>query len=448
MIKQQGQILPVILFGAALLSLTMLAVFNTSQLSSKKQRLNNAADAAAYSAAVLQARHLNSLAYTNRAMIANQVFIAQMVSIESYLNFLDVKTGNLQNIHPIGVFFTPINKVIQGVRAVSGTVATVAVDASLAANSLFADRQRLVTNSFVGGNEIRNTAERVLAANDPDIEITPDFGETWLAESVARWGGYFEHKNTNDDLIAKAKMINDSRDPFSAERDYSPEVVTETFKVEKKGETVLTWEENGDDISFRWDALDILSILRKKGWFGGWELLTPVAWSRRSISEDNTKFACPPEDLDCEDDDRHGLTRQAATAFQNETLNPLQNFKLQSYYELKEDVVKDPRFPVKLAVQYKKSRIKTSDNIDGLGSPAAGTNNSNELGPGLFHQESDRNFDEMISVARAEVYFRRYEDREDGADEFANIWNPYWSARLVDNTLERAAVLTAKGVNL
>ena len=195
--------------------------------------------------------------------------------------------------------------------------------------------------------------------------------------------------------------------------------------------------------------MDILTILRKKGLFSSWKSLAPVAWTRRSISEDNTRFACPPDSFgSCENNSRDGTTRFFARELENESLNPVGGFELQPYYELKESADKDPRFPVRLAVRYKKSSVMTSDNIDGVGSPSPRAAGSNELAAGMFYQDSDKDFDEMVSVAKAEVYFRRHTEREDGADEFANTWNPYWSARLVDSKVERAAVLLEMGVDL
>ena len=51
-------------------------MFNTGQVVSRKLLLSDAADAAAYSGLLWQARALNFQAYTNRAMVANEVSIA------------------------------------------------------------------------------------------------------------------------------------------------------------------------------------------------------------------------------------------------------------------------------------------------------------------------------------------------------------------------------------
>ena len=64
---------------------------NSGQMVTEKMRLTNAADAAAYSAGVVHARALNLDAYTNRAIVANQVAIAQTLSLVSWGRyFVDV----------------------------------------------------------------------------------------------------------------------------------------------------------------------------------------------------------------------------------------------------------------------------------------------------------------------------------------------------------------------
>lgn len=76
---------------AVVFILLICAVFffsvNTQQVAIEKTRVDNAADAAAYSAGVVQARALNFAAYTNRAIVANQVAIAQTLSIVNWINF-------------------------------------------------------------------------------------------------------------------------------------------------------------------------------------------------------------------------------------------------------------------------------------------------------------------------------------------------------------------------
>lgn len=64
--------------------MTLLILYNQGQLVKNRVQLENAADAAVYSQAKLAARNLNFIAYTNRAMVANEVSIGQMVSLLSW----------------------------------------------------------------------------------------------------------------------------------------------------------------------------------------------------------------------------------------------------------------------------------------------------------------------------------------------------------------------------
>ncbi len=81
---QSGQaiVFGILFLGVVLMSLLIL--FNQGQLIKHRVQLENAADATAYTQAKLAARNLNFAAYTNRAMVANEVSIGQMVSLLSW----------------------------------------------------------------------------------------------------------------------------------------------------------------------------------------------------------------------------------------------------------------------------------------------------------------------------------------------------------------------------
>lgn len=80
--------------------LALFFFFNTGQLAREKTQLVNTADAVAYSAGVLHAKSLNYLAYTNRAYIANEVLVAQAVSLSSWAHYLGVWQRRLGSVHP------------------------------------------------------------------------------------------------------------------------------------------------------------------------------------------------------------------------------------------------------------------------------------------------------------------------------------------------------------
>lgn len=64
--------------------ITLLILYNQGQLVRNRVQIENAADAAVYSQAKLAARNQNFIAYTNRAMVANEVSIGQMVALLSW----------------------------------------------------------------------------------------------------------------------------------------------------------------------------------------------------------------------------------------------------------------------------------------------------------------------------------------------------------------------------
>ena len=83
--------LVLVFLGIVLLCFILL--YKSGRVTSAKMELQNGADAAAYSASTLEARALNFCAYTNRAMAANEVGIAQMVGMLSWADeFQDVET--------------------------------------------------------------------------------------------------------------------------------------------------------------------------------------------------------------------------------------------------------------------------------------------------------------------------------------------------------------------
>ena len=86
-VRQRGQALPFAVFLLIASTAVMLFSLNAGQVTVEKTRITNAADAAAYSAGVTLARALNYGGYTNRAMIANEVAVAQAVSAASWTNY-------------------------------------------------------------------------------------------------------------------------------------------------------------------------------------------------------------------------------------------------------------------------------------------------------------------------------------------------------------------------
>ena len=85
---QSGQATVFVLAFLGVILLSAVFLFKSGQLTTEKMQLQNGADSAAYTASMLEARAMNFTAYTNRAMVANEVAIGQMVGLLSWADEL------------------------------------------------------------------------------------------------------------------------------------------------------------------------------------------------------------------------------------------------------------------------------------------------------------------------------------------------------------------------
>jgi len=87
--KDRGQVLVIGLFVIVGLSMVSISVANIGIMVAEKISVQDATDAAAYSAATLEARYFNLAAYVNRAVVANYNAMAFNTSIWSLVDATD-----------------------------------------------------------------------------------------------------------------------------------------------------------------------------------------------------------------------------------------------------------------------------------------------------------------------------------------------------------------------
>jgi hypothetical protein len=171
---------------SGILCLGVILMFNSGQTVNKKVQLTNTADAAAYSVAVQQARAMNFAAYMNRGRIANEVAVAQLVSLMSWMNMFHTHTvvGHnfftyLSVIPYVGVvarflaqLYNVAERVMAGARTVYRPVASTAIGALDELNGFLATAAdaMLQIGASVDGIAI---ARDVVQKNDPTAEIAP-----------------------------------------------------------------------------------------------------------------------------------------------------------------------------------------------------------------------------------------------------------------------------------
>ncbi|WP_345815550.1 pilus assembly protein TadG-related protein [Paraburkholderia sp. PREW-6R] len=177
----------------------LYVAFSSFQMTSAKIKLQNTADAAAYSAAVLQARDYNFSAYTNRAMIANQVTAAQVVALKSWIDELgetytpsdlDKTIAGLAD-HP-AEWSTPKQLGDSDIAPLRATLD--ALLPTVARNIGSLNRALSVAQATYHAatvNSVPDTADAIAQLNQPDTHVTSGyFTSARNAAQLAAWTSY------------------------------------------------------------------------------------------------------------------------------------------------------------------------------------------------------------------------------------------------------------------
>src|SRR5690606_17045672 len=231
-------------------------VFNAGQVVNDKMSLTNAADAAAYSAAQWQARSLNYQAYLNRAIVANEVAIAQMVSLRSWSRYVDTVTTNVDRITRYIPYIGPPMRVLEqswdAVDRVLGSALSL-VEAPLSVWNADVLTQVQAVAHQQAPLAAADLVEQVLRANEPRAEVS----QATRALQV-RNANVWQHRFTQrlerggGDLRRFTQLLGDSRDGFTRSRSGTLFDVG-LFSIERRGGTDLIGE-------YTWRGIDTLSL--------------------------------------------------------------------------------------------------------------------------------------------------------------------------------------------
>ena len=232
---QCGQAMVFTLVFAAATALVALFLFNSGMMANAKTRLQNAADAGAYSASVLQARDHNFSAYTNRSMIANQVAVAQIVSMKSYLEDAadthDRMGGTILTLEAMLPSSKPAwefaeDYPIESINSAFAAVAPIAVkglDYLILAHQKAQDAHHSATMV-----EMVVVADEVVKRNNPEAAIsTGGFTVGRTAFQVKSWGNSTKQLHANNDSeeadrFADVVVSDKSTDSFTRNRTSIP----------------------------------------------------------------------------------------------------------------------------------------------------------------------------------------------------------------------------------
>lgn len=451
--RQRGQVLPLGLVFLAICCVSLLFMFSSGKLVDEKLTVTNAGDAAAYSAGIVHARALNYEAYVNRAIIANELAIAQAVSMVSWMRYfeqavresgrVDDYVGNyaILGAIPVAAALTVIEVINEYVSAWTGGQADLETVVNLVeyinalgvinihAGAVIGLRaSQLATDlAFSSGDPQLDLAREVARRSDAslDVELVPT-SIVGLAGFTKTYGRF---DDGSDDRARLADTVMRSRDRFTAERGFRHDTpgwagFFRQGKLIKRGGTDLV---NFD----KWQAVDTMAAHTRQRscgrFFPRW-----CSWEENSIAyAGRSQTALAGSSVGGQ-----GTYGNSAQDNPDTTSNALSdNVDLRSKgallwtglsdnQDLRDlDANADQRIGISFFVWKPENTSRT-----------AGRNQNVQPTGQLAVFDAAAPGDRIASLSRAEVYFLRPEARPDGRRELASLYSPYWQARLVAPT--------------
>jgi hypothetical protein len=462
-----GQALVLALFLLLAGAAALLQLFDAGQLVHEKVRLTHAADAAAYSGALVQARALNFQAYANRAQVAHQVAMAHLVTLASWAKFGAAEARQAGAANPpagvVGMLFGAGHGAAYAAsRQASGLDAAAQAQGSL--GRAFAEHDSVVHEVLWRAQQAvayqlardREAAMRaVLQANYSDA--APVTGGAVLLDDVpladALPGYLAVRAGQNRTRLREMVLQATSRYGFLDDRHdtaRNPWVVSSRcphrrHELRRRGTTTL----EGFDT---WSAADTQSYhaLRSNRWIGCYHREYPMGWAMTAtggaVDASPELVADPPPDFSAEDFWRWA-TRNTTWNIFTGTGNPLASSRalagatawrgrgMPGYVDLASPG--NPDRPLRFAIRV----MRAQDSVATLGHASRV-----RTGPGLLDPSTDLPGGMMAAVSAAETWFERPAARGDGSMELASLFSPYWQARLSEvRESERAQARARQG---
>lgn len=301
-----GQTLILFLVLVGVLCLGLMLLFDSGQAVSKKVRLVNTADAAAMSVAVQQAKVMNFAAYMNRARVANEVMIAQLVSMWSWMNMLHTHTlamiRMLQTLQAVAAasiwlsWLVPIlravetaysfaEKAVAGARNIYHTAVETAqlVRILSGINGLYANGAKYALD-YGAQFEAVQVARGVVERNDPTARV-PAEGWFFLGEQLLRTTSHVDNgllteyskgQNGGEGMGRYRNVVMASRDKFSADRGDNGGIPYILSAGSWGGTDMVDFE--------RWAGMDIMQVqVGPVSWLSG-----PMGWGGAQAIENKS----------------------------------------------------------------------------------------------------------------------------------------------------------------
>lgn len=434
---QRGQALIYGLFVLIAGLAALFFLFNTGQLTREKTKLVNTADAAAYSAGVMHARALNYQAYTNRAMVANTVAIAQLVSLSSWIQYTNTMatwpTASMSLTDPKFALYYPSyyaalysGPYLNSYLVQSDVLEELATSSDEIIRNVLMDAQKVAYEGTKAARlQVMNEVAQANYRNDGVVTVD--------ALSLNAGGTDFDsfvsfYEDDERTRFAEVATTSANKDAFVKKRSWSlPSLWGECLVIkldwlDRRGGTNLI----GFD---EWKAMDTLAEKRwKRAWKGDvWctslkEL--PLAWGLQSATEGSTAMLPDPRHHDGSLLINPGTTAMATFMSSSSEWD---YSGLPNFYDLSEDALgqDDPRLRFAVRLRRNKGQTLTSEGRSQIG-PSDRLN---------AYEAAPAGGDDFVAVSASEAFFERPPsagaNRYAGGREIGSLFNPYWQTRLV-----------------
>jgi hypothetical protein len=435
--RQTGQALPLALVLLVAVAAVVFFMFNSGQLVQEKIRLTNTADAVAYSAGVFEARVLNYDAYTNRAIIANEIAIGQAVALASWLKYIGTTADNISPYLYLIPYAGPaLSAAMQHVENMASFWTEYALAPAVSLHD--AAIHALAASQFAmhgPGNTVALASRKalmdmVVQKNDPDASVD-------LLPVADDFAGFTQEYSSKEDRKRMGQIVHDDRDAFLKSRNWNFGLVVLCTGVQlrKRGSTELI------DMVDGWKSMDTLSahhyrIRRFRCRRSEHPLGYGTAFSDDGLDDSAYSYAGSRS--------TNPIASSLAESSVADGFEPptLTGGAIPAFHELSEDVLKQDDPHTTLAIRVSKARAKQ---VFSGGGGSIKPQGSLDLYGGALAK------DESAAVSKVEVFFERPDGKNTlfGKEELGSLFNPYWQARLAPvSTGERALAQLRQGLQL
>jgi hypothetical protein len=407
-----------VLCGAAVA--VWLAYFSTGRVVGAKTKQVHALDAAAYSGALVQARALNMLAYINRAHIGHQVAMAHLVTLGSWATLGGAQARQAASGNPPAHLIAMLFGARHGAAYLAALKAAglehmANTQGQLAA--AFAGHDSTVRNILVQVQDDvvgqlpqhrRDAMHAVLRQNYPNWPRDSDFD---LRIDQDGWPGFVRLNAPSQNLRPFIEGVSQLYRFLSPRNHTASNTWAVDARCPSRRHQLRRRVATELDAQGRWQSADTESFhaLRSNRWIGCYFREYPMGWgwiAGASTAFDGPHSSSPPDDFSSQDFWRwvKGTTDwDIATG----DANPLANSRA-------------------VAARQRWASGGLAPYYDTASSRAGG---GVAFSVTLRHP-GPQNLN-VSAHSAAETFFERPEPRADLRHESANLFHPYWQARLV-----------------